>query len=358
MNKRICLLVSSLSKGGAEKVAASTSVLLSGKGYDVTVFSMRNEIDYCYAGHLYNFGLDKEKCGKIRAFFKLNNFFKKNKFDFIIDHRLRDKYLKEIIFSKFIFKNQQVIYCVHNYHLNYYFSFLNIPWLSILPHVKKRKFVSVSNEIRDFLMQKLHIESQTIYNFLNKQTLSISLINNEINNKDYIIGVGRLTSIKQFDKLISAYYKSELIKNEIKLVILGDGPEKENLELLISELNLEKYVELVPFKPNPYPLIANAKALVLTSKVEGFPMVLLEALSLKTPVIAFDCKSGPNEIVKDHVNGLLVEDQNEEQLIIALNKLLNDTFYMDIKNNTQIGLDVFSEDKIIQEWETLFENKR
>jgi glycosyltransferase involved in cell wall biosynthesis len=85
---------------------------------------------------------------------------------------------------------------------------------------------------------------------------------------------------------------------------------------------------------------------------------LLEALSLKTPVIAFDCKSGPNEIVKDHVNGLLVEDQNEEQLIIALNKLLNDTFYMDIKNNTQIGLDVFSEDKIIQEWETLFENKR
>jgi glycosyltransferase involved in cell wall biosynthesis len=109
---------------------------------------------------------------------------------------------------------------------------------------------------------------------------------------------------------------------------------------------------------NPYTLIKNAKALVLTSKVEGFPMALLEAVSLKTPVVSFNCKSGPNELIKHEFNGLLVEDQNEKQLSLALNKLLlNDAYYAVVKANMEIGLNKFSEEKMIQEWINIFENQ-
>ena len=358
MSKKICLLVFSLSSGGAEKVAANMSISLSKKGYDVYIVAMTNFIDYNFEGELYNFGLVKEKYNRLTAFFKFRKFFKESKFDYIIDHRTRPNFFKEWLFSKYIFQNFNVIYCVHNYRLNYYFSFLSFPKLSVLPHVKQRKFVSVSEEIRKKLKRKLNIESKTIYNFLSVNDFSISLNENQFPSQDYIIGVGRLTEIKQFHKLVKSYYYSELPKAGIELFILGEGPERQNLERQISELELENLVKLLPFRKNPYDIIRNAKALALVSKVEGFPMVLLEAVSLNTPIIAFNCKSGPSEIIINEVNGLLVENQNEAQLTNALNKLiLDNSYYKKIKANTHNGLEKFSEEKIIQEWINLLENQ-
>lgn len=135
---------------------------------------------------------------------------------------------------------------------------------------------------------------------------------------------------------------------------MGNGPCKKQLDKLIIKLNLEEHVKLLPFTDNPYPLIKKARALVLSSKVEGFPMVLLEALKLNTPVISFNCKSGPNEIIKDGLNGILVEDQNQEKLIEALNKLMEVDFYDHIKKNTSVALESFSKEAILQEWEKLF----
>jgi N-acetylgalactosamine-N,N'-diacetylbacillosaminyl-diphospho-undecaprenol 4-alpha-N-acetylgalactosaminyltransferase len=358
MIRKVCLLVGQLSSGGAEKVGANMSISLSKKGYDVTVVTMTNFIDYKYEGQLYNFGVIKEKYNRLQAFLKFRKFFKNNKFDVVIDHRTRDNFFKELLFSRFVFQNCSIVYCVHNFRLEYYFSFLSFPWLSLLPHVKIRAFVCVSKEIQNQLMKKLNVASKTIYNFISEYDLLTSIEDNQFENKNYIIGVGRLTTIKQFDKLINAYYHSELLKKGILLFILGDGPEKENLAHLISKLKLEEFVRILPFRKNPYTLIKNAKALVLTSKVEGFPMVLLEAVSLKTPVVSFNCKSGPNELIKHEFNGLLVEDQNEKQLSLALNKLLlNDLYYAAIKANMEISLDQFSEEKNIQAWINLFENQ-
>jgi hypothetical protein len=123
MIRKVCLLVGQLSSGGAEKVGANMSISLSKKGYDVTVVTMTNFIDYKYEGQLYNFGVIKEKYNRLQAFLKFRKFFKNNKFDVVIDHRTRDKFLKELLFSKFVFQNCSVVYCVHNFRLEYYFSF-------------------------------------------------------------------------------------------------------------------------------------------------------------------------------------------------------------------------------------------
>tara|TARA_R110002050_G_scaffold81892_3_gene175352 strand:- start:7521 stop:8597 length:1077 start_codon:yes stop_codon:yes gene_type:complete len=356
MTNKICLLVDCLGAGGAEKAAANISISLTNRGYLVCIVIMQNRVDYEFKGELFNFGLIKEQFNRINSFIKFKNYFKKNNYDYIIDFRLRTVYLKELLFSRVVFKNSKVIYTVHNHDLSYYFSFLKFPWFATLPHVKQKKFISVCIEIQNHLEQKLKIPSLVIYNYVSKDIFSFE-DHLKSNENEYIIAVGRLTNVKQFDILIKSYSKSKLCENNIGLVILGDGIEKKSLEGLIYKLNLKNHIKLMPFKNNPYSLIKNAKALVLTSKDEGFPMVLLEALTLNTPVIAFNCKSGPKEIIYHNKNGLLVDDQNEQQLTLSLNKLiLDESFYCEIKKNTRYKLEKFSEDKIIQEWINLLEN--
>jgi N-acetylgalactosamine-N,N'-diacetylbacillosaminyl-diphospho-undecaprenol 4-alpha-N-acetylgalactosaminyltransferase len=359
MSKKICLLVDCLSSGGAEKVASHMSFSLTAKGYNVTIVSMRNELGYLYKGTLFNLGLIKEKHSRLSSLLLFEKFFKEQKFDVIIDHRVRNKFFKELLFSKFVFNKSQVIYCVHHYDLNFYFSYLKWPMLARLPHVKKKQFVAVCDEIKSEMSELLDLESVRVYNYIlaDKILKKASQIH-EHRESEYIISIGRLVKLKQFDILITCYAKSKLPKNNIKLLILGNGSEKEKLELLISHLNLNDYVELIPFQNNPYMLIKKAKSLILPSRAEGFPMVLIEALTLMVPIIAFNCKSGPNEIVKNMVNGLLVEDQNQEQMTSALNRLLLDTsFYNKIKENTSRGLEKFSETKIIEKWANLLESQ-
>ncbi|ULC58997.1 glycosyltransferase [Flaviramulus sp. BrNp1-15] len=354
MSKKICLLVDSLSSGGAEKLAANTSLLLNKKGYEVYIVTMQNSLGYQYKGELYNFGLIKEKNNIFKAFFKFKNFFKIQNFDLVIDHRVRSKYLKEFLFSRLIFQKELVLYYIHNYDLSYSFSFLNSPKLAIIPHVKQKVFISVCKEVQEKLKKDLRIESEVIYNYITEDLLAFQSKRNSLN---YIIGVGRLTKIKQFEILIKSYSESKLPKENIQLIILGDGDEKVFLEKKISDFNLKHLIKISPFKNNPYSLIQNAKALVLTSKVEGFPMVLLESLALNTPVIAFNCKSGPSEIIKNKINGLLVENQNPEALTKAINKLMLDKFfYQTVKENSNKGLNKFSEEKFFQKLENIFEN--
>ena len=276
MVTNICILVDSLSSGGAEKVASNLSISLSKKGYAITIVSMRKDIDYDYDGTLFNFGLIKGKYNRIKSLLIFKDFFRKSKFDIIIDHRVRSNFWKELLFSKYIFYKQNVIYCIHNYELRYYFSFLEYPFISAFPHVRNKKFVSVSFKIQNKLEKQLNIKSSAIYNYsdISKQSQGLNRAD-ENDFGDYIISVGRLTRIKQFDLLIKCYKDSNLSDNNIELLILGVGPEKNNLQKQIVDLNLSNDVRLIPFRKNPYPLIKNAKVLVLQSKFEGFPMVLV-----------------------------------------------------------------------------------
>ncbi len=120
-----------------------------------------------------------------------------------------------------------------------------------------------------------------------------------------ILAVGRLTRQKAFDVLIRAFF--ELRKtHQARLMILGEGEERPGLEGLISELGLEQDIILPGFVSNPYPYMAHAAAFVLSSRWEGLPTVLVEALALGVPIISTDCPSGPREILLDGKYGQLV----------------------------------------------------
>ncbi|WP_158847676.1 glycosyltransferase [Algibacter sp. L1A34] len=355
MNKKICLLTDSLSSGGAEKMVANMSLSLSKAGYDVHILTMINDVSYNFAGKLYNFGLVKEKETKVKAFFKLKSFFKRHSFNVIIDHRMRDKFVKEFLLSSYVFKNFNIVYCIHSYELAYYFSKHLAISLMKFQHVKNRKFVAVSLEIKNQLKNQLKTESTLIYNYtLESQTKLPELKENKIYG-NYIIGVGRLEKIKQFDVLINCYKNSKLSQNNIKLLIFGKGAEDDNLKQLIINLKLEGQVVIMGFDKNVLSFIEKAKALVLSSKHEGFGLVLIEALAVGTPVVSFDCECGPREIINHEVNGLLVEDQNQKELSNSINRLLDDDLYSKLKVGAIGWKNPFSEEKIINQWTQLLE---
>lgn len=138
----------------------------------------------------------------------------------------------------------------------------------------------------------------------------------KIIEEQYICSVGRLDeSQKDFTTLIEAY--AELIKEkkiEKKLVIIGDGPDKKRLEKMVQEMGVENNVYFLGKKENPYIWMKNSKCFILSSKFEGFPTVLIEALILRTPVISSNCKTGPDEILESGKYGYLFEIANKDEL--------------------------------------------
>jgi glycosyltransferase involved in cell wall biosynthesis len=121
-----------------------------------------------------------------------------------------------------------------------------------------------------------------------------------------VIGVGRLTRQKNFPALVEAFALVMRQQPAARLVILGEGPEREVIAAQVRRHGLEASVALPGFVDNPYACIARAAVFALSSDFEGLPTVLIESLALGTPVVSTDCPSGPREILRGGALGSLV----------------------------------------------------
>lgn len=137
-----------------------------------------------------------------------------------------------------------------------------------------------------------------------------------------ILGVGSLTPQKDFPTLIRAF-KEVTRTRAARLLILGEGPDREGLERLVDQLDLAESVDLAGFEPNPYPSLSAAAAFVLSSRWEGLPGVLIEAMACGAPIVATDCHSGPREILNDGEYGALVPVGDVAAMASALESVLS-----------------------------------
>ena len=138
-----------------------------------------------------------------------------------------------------------------------------------------------------------------------------------------VVAAGRLGKRKGFDRLLSAWARVAHEFPEWRLAIFGHGPWARKLVRRADELGVGDSVDLAGNSPRLPEEMAKASLYVMTSRREGFPMVLLEAMSVGLPVIAYDCPTGPRDIITDGVDGYIVRDGDSAALAASLAELMD-----------------------------------
>ena len=191
--------------------------------------------------------------------------------------------------------------------------------------------VAVSHGVVDDLVEALGLPRQHVTVIPNPLTPGIELDAARAPDHPWLrnggppvlLAVARLTSAKDLPTLLRAFALMRERRSS-RLLVLGEGEERGRLEKLARHLGHAADVDLAGYSANPYSAMAAADALVLSSRREGLPTVLLEALALGTPVVATDCPSGPREILEGGRLGRLVPPRDPAALAQAMEAVLVD----------------------------------
>lgn len=349
---KICVVSISLAKGGAERSTAILCKMLQDEGFEVHLVLLNDAIDFEFQGKLLNLGLDKEypdrPWKRFKRIQKLRHYLKTHNFHYIIDNRARTSASVELLYLNYVYQGFKFIYVVRSRHLDKYLT--KHKWVAQLIVKRADKIVGVSKDISATINSEFKIrKALTIYNSVenfNKQQSERAF------QEPYILFLGRLDDkVKNFGLLIEAYKLSKLSNHSVRLYIVGDGEDKEMVQQKINSYQLQAHVKLYSFTTNVDGLLKNALFLVLTSRHEGFPRVLIEALSVETPVISVNCKSGPSEIIDHEINGLLVGNHNPKALAQAFDRFLLDTdVYNTCKSNSKQSVAHLNQSIIGKQW--------
>lgn len=234
-----------------------------------------------------------------------------------------------ILACLFTFGRTEPIITVHtNLSVERQYKKEELPWfktlLSSLLYKFPTKIVAVSKSVAKDFSDRTHVPIENIkviynpaynphapYDEYTQLPLPYSLKLDD--RTDYIICVGRLTEAKDFETMIKGFKKvRESV--DVKLLILGEGERRSDLEKLINQCDLEGEVFLPGYVSNPYYFIKRAKLFVMSSKWEGFGNVIVEALGAGVPVISTNCPGGPSEILENGKYGTMVPVGNADKL--------------------------------------------
>jgi len=171
-----------------------------------------------------------------------------------------------------------------------------------------------------------------------------------------IVSAGRFTAQKGFDRLIRAFSKAAEGRPGWTLRILGDGPLRDELLALRASLGLEGRIELPGVTKDIYGEYAEGAFYALSSRFEGFPMTLCEAMAAGLPAVAMDCRTGPRHIVRDGVDGILVREGDEDGMAAAMGRLMDDSDLRDrLGGKAHDVVTRYSLPRIMSMWHGIFE---
>lgn len=172
-----------------------------------------------------------------------------------------------------------------------------------------------------------------------------------------IVSVGRLTLEKGFDLLMRAFAHIASAFPEWDVVIVGGGPQRDELQKLAKELGLGDRVYFTGVRKNPHNIVLRANLYVAASRVEGFPCALVEAMALGRPVVACEYNPGIRELIEDGVNGIVVRKEDEKALAKAMEALMRER-----EKRKQLGeaarkrAEQFEKNEVMKQWDVLLRN--
>lgn len=170
-----------------------------------------------------------------------------------------------------------------------------------------------------------------------------------------MVAMGRLVPQKGFDMLIDAFAPVARRHPEWSLEIWGEGPDRAKLESRRDALRLTDRIRLPGTTPEPHAALGRAGIFVMSSRREGFPMVLGEAMASGVPCVSFDCPSGPRELIRDGVDGLLVPPDDVAALSATLERLVVDrALAARLASRAPEVVERFSLETILEQWSVIF----
>lgn len=170
-----------------------------------------------------------------------------------------------------------------------------------------------------------------------------------------VIAIGRYTYQKGFERLIEAWRMLSAQFPDWKLDIIGDGEEREALQNQIHAYGLENQIALLKPTRQIAQLYLDASLLVLSSRYEGLPMVLIEAQTFGLPIVAFQCKCGPKDVVADKETGFLVPEGDVEKLAKEMSALMKDeALRKEMGRKARLASLRYDENAIMRQWTDLF----
>lgn len=231
------------------------------------------------------------------------------------------------------------------------------PWRSLrtLLYRRSAKVILLTQELLKYYPLSLHEKVSFIANPLNLPT-EISDSNEVTLVGSTFIALGSLSNQKGLDYLLEACAIVFKEKPEWSLTILGEGKLRDNLRKHSEKLGIAKKVHMPGRVNNPYSILKKADIYIMSSRFEGYPVALCEAMAVGLPCISFDCPTGPSDIIDHNINGLLVDYLNVEELaeqmiMLSNNQLLREKFSKEsIKINKLLHLDT-----IMSKWDTVIE---
>lgn len=212
-------------------------------------------------------------------------------------------------------------------------------------------FVVLTNEDKGYWGMDKNIS--VIPNALNNTFRNVDLKETERTNK--IIAVGRLAHQKHFSELIHIFSAIHDKAPNWGLEIIGNGPDKDRLQKLIDGLGLKSKVKLSPATSTIQEKYLTAGIYAMTSRYEGLPMVLLEAQACGLPIISYDCKCGPKDIINDGIDGYIIPMGDRQLFADKLLELIKDQeLRLRMGNAAVVSSKRFDEERIMRLWTSLF----
>ena len=341
---KVLVLHGHLSMGGEERVLLNVLKNLVELNYDVDLLITWN--------HGENNLFENEIPEKVNYKFLFDNYNGKNKLIKEI-YRIRAKatYLKKV--EKIIKENKYDVIIDYSSNLLKYNNFdIKVPvfaWVHFsltfgeklsadkIEKYKKQykkydKILAICDTMRDEFVEILGMDKnkvELVYNPIDLEAIrkKAENIDKKYENylkQDYFLQVSRLTEQKQPEHLVDIYYKLKQRGIKEKFYFIGNGEKVELIKQKIKEYKLENDVILLGQIENPYPFFKNAKLFVHTGKYEGLPTVLLESLTLGTPVVAYDCPTGPKDILGQNSEyGELIPLNDKDTFVEKVYELMN-----------------------------------
>lgn len=344
------LIMNIANGGGTERVTTIIANKLSASGYRISIISCREgeksrfPLDdsihlYSLKGEVISNGIIRKLAGVKR----LKVIVEKYKIDVMV--------AVDIALYAYLWPLQirKACRCIAWEHFNYYIS------LDFMAKIGRELAVRYSDYI-------VVLGKSDLKNYRNhyKKIKNITYIYNPLSvNKDdttdvkqkNIVSVGRLEEQKGFDLLIRIWEKVEPQNKEWILNIYGEGSCKQKLQSMISERGL-KNIYLCGYAENIEKVYLKSSIFALSSRYEGYVLVLLEAQAKGLPCISFDCKEGPREIIEDGVNGFLVQEGNLDEYAEKLLNMMDDLELREkMSKYAKKNLNKYDINNIIRKWE-------